>query len=84
MYYAPPLEIPRDVPNPPAAPVVNIDAINLARKMATVMAERQRYRKPRDIIEHAKKCGAYDFHRTLDPGQANKWAKTMEKAFNTL
>ena len=43
-----------------------------------------RYRKPEDIIEHAKKCGAYDFHDTLDPGQAGKWVKTVEKAFNML
>ena len=32
----------------------------------------------------AKKCGAYDFHDTLDPGQAVKWVKTMEKALTTL
>ena len=84
MYYAPPPVIPRDVPNPPVAPVVHINATDLARTMVTVMAEREKYVKPGDIIEHAKKCGAYDFHGTLDPGQADKWVKTVEKAFGTL
>ena len=72
MYYAPLPEVPRDVPNPFVAPVVHINAINLARTMATVLVERKRYRKPGDIIEHAKKCRAYKFHGTLDPGQADK------------
>ena len=36
------------------------------------------------MIEHAKKCGAYDFYGILDPSQANKWIKTIEKAFTTL
>ena len=72
MYYAPPPKIPMNVPNQPVAPVVHIDATDLARTMATVMVERERYRKLRDIIEHAKKCGAYNFHGTLDPKQADK------------
>ena len=84
VYHAPPPEVQRDVPVPPVAPVVHIDATELARTMAAVMAERERYRKPGDVIEHAKKCGAYDFHGTLDPGQADKWIKTVDKAFNTL
>ena len=84
MYYAPLPEIHRDVPVQPVAPVVHIDATDLARTMATVLAERERYRKPEDIIEYAKKCGAYEFHGILDPGQANKWIKTVDKAFNTL
>ena len=78
MYHAPPPEVQRDVPVPPVAPVVHIDATDLARTMATVLAERERYRKPGDVIEHAKKCGAYDFHGTLDPGQADKWIKTVD------
>ena len=84
VYYALPPRIPRDMLNPPTAPIVHIDATYLARTMAMVTAERERYRKPRDIIEHAKKCGAYDFHRILDPGQTYKWVKTVDKAFNTL
>ena len=48
------------------------------------MSERERYKKPRDIIEHAKKYGAYDFHGTLDTGQADKWVKTMEQVFTML
>ena len=63
---------------------MHLDATELARIMAMVMAERERYMKPGDIIKHAKKCGAYDFHGSLDLGQADKWVKTVEKAFNTL
>ena len=84
MYYAPPPEIPINMSNQPVAPVVHIDATDLVRIMAMVMAKRERYRKPGDIIEHAKKCGAYNFHGTLDPGQLDKWVKTVDKAFNTL
>ena len=84
VYHAPPQEVQRDVPVPPVAPVVHFDTIDLARTMATMLAECKRYRRPGDIIEHAKKCGAYDFHGTLDPGQADKWIKTVDKAFNTL
>ena len=57
VYYAPPLEIPMNVLKQPVAPVVHIDATDLARTVATVMAERERYRKPRDIIEHGKSMG---------------------------
>ena len=84
MCYALPPEILRDVPNPPAAPVVYIDGTDLARIMAMVMVEQKRYRKPRDIIEHVKKCGAYDCHETQEPRQIDKWVKIVEKAFNTL
>ena len=73
-----------NMPNPPVAPIVHIDATDLVRTMATVMVERERYKKAGDIIEHAKKCGAYDFQGTLDLGQADKWVKTVEKAFTTL
>ena len=84
VYYAPPPEMHQNVPVQPVAPVVHIDATDLARTMATVMAERERYRKPGDVIKHAKKCGAYNFYGTLDSGQADKWIKIADKAFNTL
>ena len=73
-----------NVPNQQAPPVVHIDTTNLARTMAAVMAEKERYKKPGDIIKHAKKCRAYDFYSTLDPGQAEKWVKIMDKGFTTL
>ena len=72
------------MPNQQALPVVYIDATDLARMMAMVMSERERYKKPGDIIKHAKKHRAYDFYSTLDPSYADKWVKTMEKAFITL
>ena len=67
-------------------PMMYMDAIELARTMATSMAERDRekYKRPGDIIEHAKKCGAYDFYSMLNPEQAEKWIKTAKKAFTTL
>ena len=52
--------------------------------MTIMLNENERYRKPGDIIEHAKKCEAYDFYGVMDPSQAKKWIKTVEKAFNTL
>ena len=61
-----------------------MDATELAHTMVTVFTERDRYRKPGDIIEHVNKYDTYDFHGTLDPGQADKWVKTVEKAFTTL
>ena len=57
VYQAPPPEIPVNMLNQPVAPVVHIDATDLARAMAMVMAECERYRKPEDIIGHMKKCG---------------------------
>ena len=41
-------------------------------------------RKPRDIIEHAKKCGAFDCYGSIDSKEADRWLKATEKAFNTL
>ena len=73
-----------NVVDPPFPPIVHVDATELARTMAIVFTERDRYRKPGDIIEHAKKCGAYDFYGVLDPGQVDRWIKTVEKAFTTL
>ena len=57
---------------------------DLAHIMAIMMAEKEKYKKPGDIIKHAKKYGAYDFQGTLDPGKADKWVKTIDKAFTIL
>ena len=46
VYHAPPPVVQRDVLVPPVAPVVHIDATDLARTMATVLAERERYESP--------------------------------------
>ena len=51
--------------------------------IATLTAQEQR-RKPGDIIEHAKKYGAFDFHGSIDSREADRWLKATEKAFNTL
>ena len=40
--------------------------------------------RPGDIIEHAKKCGAFDFHGSVDSREAAKWLRATEKEFNTL
>ena len=49
VYFAPPPEMHRNVPVQPVAPVVHIDATDLARIMATVLAERERYRRPGEM-----------------------------------
>ena len=51
-----------------------MDATKLALIMAMIMAERDRekYKRPSDMIEYTKKYGAYDFYSTLDPGQVDK------------
>ena len=36
------------------------------------------------MIEHAKKCGAYEFYGNLNPSQVDRSIKITEKAFNTL
>ena len=73
-----------DVLNPQAPLVVHIDNTNLACTMATVMSKKERYKKLGDIIKHTKKYVAYDFYNILDPNQASKWVKTMEKACTTF
>ena len=64
----PPPQVQAEVDNFPVPPVMHIDATDLARTVATVMSEKdkKKYKRPRDVIEHAKKCGAYDFYGTLD------------------
>ena len=39
--------------------------MELAHTMATVMAEKdkEKYKRPWDIIKHAKKYGAYNFYK---------------------
>ena len=64
--------MPTNMPHQQAPLVVHIYAIDLAHTMVTVMLEKERYKKLRDIIEHAKKCEAYDFHGTLNLGQVDK------------
>ena len=76
--------MPMNLPNQQAPLFVHIDATNLALRMAMMMLERERYKNPGDIIKHDKKYGAYDFHGTLNPGQADKQVKTMKKAFTIL
>ena len=79
-----PLPVYENIINPPIPIVVHLDAIELACTMTTTLTKSETYRKPRDIIVHAKKCGAYDFYCGLNLGQANKWIKTVKKAFNIL
>ena len=79
-----PLPVQENVINPPIPLVVHLDAIELAYTMTTILTESERYKKPGDVIEHDKKCRAYDFYGALNPGQADKWIRTVEKAFNIL
>ena len=54
--------------------IMYIDTTEFARTIAIMMAkkDKKKYERPGDVIEHAEKCGAYDFYGTLDTGQANK------------
>ena len=51
-----------------------MNVVELAKTMTMKMAEKdkEKYKRPRDIIEHIKKYEAYDFYGTLDPRQADK------------
>ena len=51
--------------------------------IATLTAQEQR-RKPGDIIEHTKKCGAFNIHGSINSREADRWLKAIDKAFNTL
>ena len=66
--------------------MIYMDVTELARMMAITMAERdkKKYKRSGDIIEHVKKCRAYDFYGTLDLEQTDKWIKIIEEAFITL
>ena len=51
-----------------------MDAAELEQTKATALVERdkEKYKRPGDMIEHTKKYEAYEFYGTLDPGQADK------------
>ena len=36
------------------------------------------------IFEHVKKCGAFDFHGSIDSKEVDRQLKATKKAFNTL
>ena len=65
---------------------MHVDAMELTCTMAFVMTEKDKnkYKRLGDVIEHVKKCGAYNFYGTLNPSQADKWIKIVEKAFTIL
>ena len=52
--------------------------------MTTVLSEIKKYIKPGDVIEYSKKYEAYEFYGIIDFGQADRWIKIIEKAFNIL
>ena len=71
-------------PPPPVVPVLQLDPRVLADTIIATLAAQEQRRRPGDIIEHAKKCGAFDFHGSIDSREADRWLKATEKAFNTL
>ena len=48
------------------------------------MTVQEQKRRPGDIIEHTKKCRAFDFHGSIDSKEVDRWLKATEKAFNIL
>ena len=71
-------------PPPIVMPVLQLDPRVLAETIITTLTAQEKRRKPGDIIEHAKKCGAFDFHGSINSREADRWLKATEKAFNTL
>lgn len=71
-------------PPPPVVPVLQLDPRVLADTIIATLAAQEQRRRPGDIIEHARKCGAFDFHSSIDSREVDRWLKATEKAFNTL
>ena len=71
-------------PLPPVVPMLQLDPRVLADTIIATLAAQEQRRRPGDIIEHAKKCGAFDFHGSIDSREADRWLKATEKAFTTL
>ena len=63
---------------------MQLDPKVLSETIITTLATQEQRRRPGDIIEHAKKCGAFNFHGFVDSREADKWLRAKEKAFNTL
>ena len=64
--------------------VLQFDPRILADTIIATLAAQEQRRSPGDIIEHAKKYGAFYFHGSIDSREADRWLKATEKAFNTL
>ncbi|XP_055959742.1 uncharacterized protein LOC130014822 [Mercurialis annua] len=71
-------------PVPPAVPILQLDPAILAQTIIATLQAQDTRRKPGDIIEHAKKCGAFDFHGSIDSKEADRWLRATDKSFNTL
>ena len=56
----------------------------LAETIIAILIAQEQRRRLGDIIEHAKKCGAFDFHGSIDSREADRWLKATDKAFNRL
>ena len=62
-------------PPSPVMPVLQLDPRVLAKTIIATMTAQEQRRRPGDIIEHAKKCRAFDFHGSIDSREANRWLK---------
>ncbi|XP_050233185.1 uncharacterized protein LOC126681675 [Mercurialis annua] len=61
----------------------HLDPVILAQTIIATQQAQDTRRKPGDIIEHAKKCGAFDFHGSIDSKEADRWLRVTDKSFNT-
>ncbi|XP_050238154.1 uncharacterized protein LOC126687641 [Mercurialis annua] len=71
-------------PPPPFVPILQLDPAILAQTIIATLQAQETRRKPGDIIEHAKKCGTFDFHGSIDSKEADRWLRATDKSFNTL
>ena len=83
----------RDIPPPPIAPITSIvppaptpvppsilgpvDMRLIDEIVHQTIGAQDPYRKPGDMIEHAKKCGAFDFRGVRDSAKADRWIRLL-------
>ncbi|XP_055961868.1 uncharacterized protein LOC130015545 [Mercurialis annua] len=71
-------------PVPPVVPTLQLDPAILAQTIIATLQAQDIRRKPGDIIEHAKKCGAFDFHGSINSKEADRCLRATNKSFNTV
>ncbi|XP_065868428.1 uncharacterized protein [Euphorbia lathyris] len=77
-----PVNLPAEQPAMPQ--VVQLEPRALVEAFVTIMETREAHRRPSELIEDAKNCGAFDFKGTIDSEEADNWLKATEKAFSTM
>ncbi|XP_065866494.1 uncharacterized protein [Euphorbia lathyris] len=69
---------------PQVAQILQLEPRTLVEALVTMMETRKARRRPSELIEDAKNCGAFDFRGTIEPEEADNWLKATEKSFTTI